>query len=110
VKLLESEIPYCLNREYCLTNKIFTYLLAGIALILSNTEAQKKFLQKYPGIGTLYNYDEPQSLALVLQYYIENKGVLAIHQENARRLAKEKLNWEVESKKFKNLVQTTLQS
>jgi glycosyltransferase involved in cell wall biosynthesis len=105
---LASEVPYCLNREYCLTNKIFTYLIAGNALALSDTKAQKQFLEEHPNIGMIYKYDDPASLAVVLSLYAENRDVLASHQKNARDLAEKKLNWEMESKKLLEVVQAVL--
>jgi glycosyltransferase involved in cell wall biosynthesis len=106
---LASEVPYCLNREYCLTNKIFTYLIAGNALALSDTKAQKEFLVEYPGIGMLYKHDDPRSLSSVLRFYAENRETLSTHQNNARELAEKKLNWEMESKKLLTIVETVLQ-
>ncbi|MHA6249250.1 glycosyltransferase family protein [Pontibacter sp. CAU 1760] len=103
-----SEVPHCLNREYCLTNKIFTYLLAGNALVLSNTLAQKRFLKDFPSLGFTYKSEDSNSLANILRQYIENPNLLALHQKNARKLALEKLNWETESKKFLNTVKEVL--
>jgi glycosyltransferase involved in cell wall biosynthesis len=104
-----SETPYCLNREYCLTNKIFTYLMAGNALILSDTKAQKAFLSEFKNIGKLYKHDDPESLASVLSFYAVNKNILATHQKNARELAEKKLNWKIESKKLLTIVEYVLQ-
>jgi glycosyltransferase involved in cell wall biosynthesis len=104
-----SEIPYCFNRDICLTNKIFTYLLAGNALVLSDTKAQSRFLEEHPGIGMLYKHDHPESLAAVLRFYAVNRVTLSNHQKSARELAEKKLNWEVESKKLINLLEAVLQ-
>ena len=101
---LSAEVPYCLNREYCLTNKIFTNLIAGNALVLSDTQAQKEFICEHTGVGMLYKQDDPSSLASVLHFYYENKDILLSHQKNARELAEKELNWEIESKKFVNLI------
>jgi glycosyltransferase involved in cell wall biosynthesis len=106
---LASEVPYCLNREYCLTNKIYTYLIAGNALALSDTKAQKEFLEEHPGIGMIYKYEDPKSMASVLRFYAENREILASHQNNARELAEKKLNWEMESKKLIAVVESVLQ-
>ncbi|MEO0840622.1 MAG: glycosyltransferase, partial [Cyanobacteria bacterium J06643_5] len=39
---LSLELSQPLNRAICLTNKIFTYLLAGIPVLMSSTPAQKE--------------------------------------------------------------------
>jgi hypothetical protein len=47
---LETDISD--NRSLCLTNKIFTYLLAGVPVLLSDTPAQRALaprLQANPG-------------------------------------------------------------
>jgi glycosyltransferase involved in cell wall biosynthesis len=106
---LASEVPYCLNREYCLTNKIFTYLIAGNAIVMSDTKAQTKFLEDNPKIGLLYKHNDPESLASVLRFYSDNRGLLLNHQKNARELAEKKLNWEIESKKLLSIVESVLQ-
>jgi glycosyltransferase involved in cell wall biosynthesis len=105
-----AEIPYCTNREYCLTNKIFTYLIAGNALVLSDTLAQNRFLKEYPGVGSIYKYNDPSVLANILKEYITNPSLLAQHKENARNLALSELNWENESQKFLETVKAVLQS
>jgi glycosyltransferase involved in cell wall biosynthesis len=97
-----------LNNDIALSNKIFTYLLAGNALILSDTKAQKLFLKEHDGVGKLYKHDNPESLASILRFYAENRDVLACHQKNARELAEKKLNWEIESKKLLDVVQAVL--
>jgi hypothetical protein len=40
-----------LNRNLCLTNKIWSYLLAGLFIVASETEAQRRFLEDFPGHG-----------------------------------------------------------
>lgn len=105
---LGGEIPDCLNREYCLTNKIFTYLLAGNALVLSDTQAQKKFLDDYPAVGSIFRSEEPESLASVLRLYANEPDLLVTHRMNAREIALNELNWEKEKKKFIDKVVSVL--
>ncbi len=40
-----------LNRKICLTNKIWSYLLAGNYILASDTEAQRAFITAYKGAG-----------------------------------------------------------
>jgi len=97
-----------LNRDICLTNKIFTYIQAGLCIIASDTSAQVKLMSEYPVIGKIYQKNNPQSLADVLTYYQQHKDELFKARLTAIDVAKDKLNWETESKNFLTLVEQTL--
>jgi len=101
---LASEVAHIPNRDLCLTNKIFMYLLAGNALALSDTSAQKEFLKTYSGIGMLYNQDNPSDLTRLLQQYMDQPELLHQHRIFSLELAKRKLNWDVEGNKWLQLV------
>ena len=105
---LATEIPITLNREYCLTNKLFTYLLSGNCILMSGTKAQAEFAATYPGIGMVYEpYDEAQLAHFIRQLY-DDRALLAQMKANSLKLAKEKLNLEHESLIFLRLVNTVL--
>ena len=93
---LACEIPHTVNRDICLTNKIFMYLLAGNAIVFSNTKAQDLFLKQYPGIGVIYEQDNAAQLASLFQQYIHEPSILQQQQDAARQLATAVLNWEME--------------
>jgi len=97
-----------LNRDICLTNKIFTYIQAGLCIIASDTSAQVQLMSEYPDIGKIYQKNNPQSLADVLTYYQQHKDELSQARSNAFDAAKDKLNWETEGKNFLTLVEQTL--
>lgn len=96
------------NRRICLTNKIFTYLLAGNAIIASETDAQKKFMTENPGVGKTYPIGNVEQLTKVLQYYCTHPKELLKTRQNAWQLAVDKYNWEIEQKKFLNLVKSVI--
>ncbi len=99
-----SEIAHIENRDLCLTNKLFMYLLSGNALLLSNTKAQQSFLNEYTDIGMLFEQKSVESISRALQFYIDHPDVLNQHRFNALQLAKSKLNWDIESVKWLNLI------
>ncbi len=99
-----------LNRDLCLTNKIFTYLQAGLAVVASDTSAQKNLLNQYPGLGKIYQKGDQQSLADALVYYHQHRMELFEAGKAALTAAQGQLNWENESRKFLNLVDQTLNS
>jgi glycosyltransferase involved in cell wall biosynthesis len=105
---LASEPGRDLNNELALSNKIMMYLLAGNALICSDTVSQKNFLDLNPSVGTLYLKDNSTDLSRVLTYYMDNPELLNDHRKNALQLGKVKYNWEVEKKKFLQNVEQVL--
>jgi glycosyltransferase involved in cell wall biosynthesis len=105
---LERKTPP--NRNICLTNKIFTYLLAGNAVIASDTDAQKQFMEQYPGIGRVYPIGDAQALAQIIRHYHENRAELEAARRRAWELARTELNWEKEQTKFLQLIEHTLAS
>ena len=107
---LASEYSHILNRDLCLTNKIFTYLLAGNALVLSDTNAQKSFLIENPAIGSLYQQNNINELTSILKSYLVNPQLLLLHRRNALELARNKYNWDIEQHKFLDNVNHVLAS
>jgi glycosyltransferase involved in cell wall biosynthesis len=101
---LEQNIPY--NRDICLTNKIFTYLTAGLAIIASNTTGQKKFIEENIEIGKTYQIGNIKELSKILMFYYNNKTELFETKIKASKLALNELNWEKESEKFLNVIKT----
>lgn len=94
---LERDKP--LNRDLCLTNKIFTYALVGNAIIASSTRAQSLFMQENEGIGHCYPLYDSKSIAAIIRKYWEQPALLESQRYNAWRLAQEKYNWELEQEK-----------
>ncbi|MDB4927008.1 hypothetical protein [Mucilaginibacter sp.] len=91
--------PYTpLNRNICLTNKLFTYIQSGLAVIASNTIAQTRFLQQYPDTGKIYNNE--RDLANILIEFDKNRELLYQTKQACYAAGQTKLNWETESEKF----------
>ena len=102
------EITDLENRNLCLTNKIFTYLLAGNCIIFSATEAQSEFLRSFPKIGYLFEEGSQDQLVEILRMLYHDKRSLLNARENALALARDKMNWETESKTFLQIIQHTI--
>lgn len=105
---LALEPAFSTNNNLALSNKIFTYLQAGLAVIASDTSAQERLLNEYPGIGKIYQKTNIKSLAAILLYYHQNRKQLLETQKAALQLAHEKLNWETEKEIFLLEVKKTL--
>ena len=103
---LENRTP--LNRDLCLTNKIFTYLQAGLGIVATETTAQAAFMEENPAIGSTYANKDVDTLMQILTDYRQYPEKLLACKQASLKLAHEKYNWEKESKKFLDLVKQTL--
>lgn len=103
---LACEVPHIINREICLTNKIFLYLLAGNAILFSNTKAQQHFYTNYPDTGSVYQYDNAIELAALLQQYLHEPELLTSQRLSSLTLGKTLFNWETEQKQLLQLIST----
>ena len=93
---LELMLPE--NRNLCLTNKIFIYLLAGNAMILSATAMQCAFNEEYK-VGEMVHLNDVNALAEKIRVY-KNKEKLEAQRRYNYALAKKEMNWEKESRKL----------
>ena len=105
---LASEFVHNQNRDLCLTNKLFMYLLAGNVIVATDTSAQKNFLTVNPGIGSLYEQENVIDLFRVLKNYNVNPDLLDSHRKNALELGRIKFNWNIEKCQFLKKVEIVL--
>jgi glycosyltransferase involved in cell wall biosynthesis len=104
---LAMEPGFSRNNDFALSNKLFTYMQGGLAIVASDTTAQSALLEQFPAIGATYKKGDAQSLAVVLSAYKKNRDKLQKSRVASWLLAKDNLNWKNESKKFLTLVQET---
>jgi len=94
----ETGIPF--NRDICLTNKIFTYVQSGLAVIASDTSAQSKLILDYPQLGLIYKKKECNQLVSIISRYLIAPQDLQIAKQNSLKIAQEVFNWEIEEQRF----------
>jgi glycosyltransferase involved in cell wall biosynthesis len=92
------ETPAVLNREICITNKMFLYLLAGLAVVASRTRGQSEVLAKCPEAGFLYDSGNIEQLAFIIERLARDPGLLAKAKASALTAARDCWNWEHESR------------
>jgi glycosyltransferase involved in cell wall biosynthesis len=105
---LVGETGYSANRQIALTNKLFSYLLAGVPAAMSGIPAHRAFAQEV-GIATrLYAVDDAESLATAVDSLLENPAALAAARAAAFYLGRTRFNWETERSTLLNCVATAL--
>lgn len=105
---LAGEIPICYNKEICLSNKIFTYLLAGNCILASDTRGQAEFMEQHKGIGFVYKNDDAKDLSRKIEVLYNDRPLLQSMKKKARKLAEEEINWEMEKGPWLTLVKKLL--
>jgi Glycosyl transferases group 1 len=91
---LETDVSE--NRRLCLTNKIFTYLLAGVPVLLSDTPAQRALAPDLGAAQRLVSLADPAAMAATLDDLAGSPLARAEASASAWRLGRERYNWEVE--------------
>lgn len=94
---LALEQPVTENRALCVTNKLFTYMLAGLAVGATDTLGQREVLQEAPGAGFLYPAGQPAALADGIRRLLADRDELARMKRAAWTAADRRFNWEHES-------------
>lgn len=97
---LASETGFSINNNIALSNKLFTYIQCGLAVLASDTPAQKAFMNQHPQTGKTYIKEDPASLAKAISFYAENRDELLEAKSFNFQLGQDLLNWETESRKF----------
>jgi glycosyltransferase involved in cell wall biosynthesis len=84
------------NNEIALSNKLFTYLLAGIPPLMSDTQAHCRFAAEAGITELIYRREDPAALADLLDRFLGDAAPLAASRALAWRLGQERYNWERE--------------
>jgi glycosyltransferase involved in cell wall biosynthesis len=102
------EVPATLNKDNCISNKIFVYMLAGLAVVASRTRGQAEVLKVSPEIGSLYDHEDIGALAAILDRYDSDRELLARTKAAALTAARDRWNWERESKLLVSTVNNSI--
>src|SRR5260370_15189880 len=96
------------SRRLCLTNKIFTYLLAGVPVMMSDTPAQSAFASDLGDAAALVSLADPESMAQALNRLAGSPDVLGRAKAAAARLGRQRYNWNVEKQALLDSVERAL--
>jgi len=95
------------SRDVTITNKVFQYLQAGLAVVASDTSGQKEAARLAPGAVELYRAGDPESLRMLLQQLVLNREKLKAMRAAAWQ-AGSLLCWENEAPKLVESVEKAL--
>jgi glycosyltransferase involved in cell wall biosynthesis len=101
---LALERPNHQNYSRTVTNKIFSYLLAGLAIAVTDTPGQREVLDQVPAAGFLYPAGDSAILAKRLGDWINNPASLLTAKQAAWDAARSKFCWDIEQLKFLRLL------
>jgi glycosyltransferase involved in cell wall biosynthesis len=91
-----AETGHTASRRLCLTNKLFSFLLAGVPPLLSDTPAQARFAAEAGLSDLVFRCDDPAALAALIDGLLGDPARLAAARARAWRLGQERYNWERE--------------
>ena len=83
-----------LNRELCLTNKAFTYMLAGLAVVVTDTLGQRPIAEDLQDAAILYQPGDVEALARGLHRWVDNRDLLHRAKCAAWFAARRRWHWE----------------
>jgi glycosyltransferase involved in cell wall biosynthesis len=92
------------NNRIALGNKLFTYVLAGVPVVMSDIPAHRAFAREVGAAGRLYRVNDPCSLAAALDSILSNASVLAAARAAAFRLGQTRFNWDIEQSILLDLI------
>lgn len=93
--------PVCKSYELCLPNKLFEYIHAGLATVVSDLPEMASLVTKYE-VGLTFRYDDPDDLAVQLNRYLDNLEYLTETKKKSVKATKT-LNWNNEAAVLKNI-------
>jgi len=106
---LALEIPELESRNLTVTNKLFQYLQAGLAVIATDTAGQREVFARRPEIGSLIPADDPRAMALAIEELLKDKRKLSGARAAALKAAEEEFCWEKQQHKLLTAAEAALQ-
>lgn len=89
-----GEMKYSRSRDLTVSNKILQYLLAGLAVVASDTTGQREVAESAPGAVALYPSGDHAALAARLNDLLESAEALGGAKRAALRAAEAVFCWE----------------
>lgn len=103
---LEMKTPE--NKDLTISNKIFQYLQAGLAVIATDTKGQTEVAESSEGAVQIVTSENTAQLADVIRSLHQSRSKLRECQEKASALAAYRFNWDIEKNVLLGLVKEVL--
>jgi glycosyltransferase involved in cell wall biosynthesis len=105
---LVAETGFTPNRRIALTNKQFTYLLAGLPTLMSDTPGHAGLAREAEGAAFLFKGEDEHSLAAQIDALLDDPSALAAARERALELGLSVFNWDAEKARLLACVEAAL--
>jgi glycosyltransferase involved in cell wall biosynthesis len=102
---LALERPQNKNYSLTVTNKVFSYMLAGLAIVATDIPGQCEVVKQSPGTGFLYPAGDGKALRRGLQAWVSDRENLLRARQAAWEAARARFCWEHEQTKFLQLLE-----
>ena len=96
----------CLNHYYCLPNKLFEYLMAGLPVAVSDFPEMARIAKKYK-VGEVFDPAKPQDICRAINSLLNDQDKYREYKLNIRKV-NEIYNWENEEKKLLGIYKEVL--
>jgi glycosyltransferase involved in cell wall biosynthesis len=97
---LALEPSASVNNDLALSNKLFTYVLAGNAVVATRTAGHMSVAPQLGGAVRTYPAGDAEALAAVLGEWAGNRAALASARRAAWRMGEDRFNWDIEKASF----------
>jgi len=88
------------SRSLTITNKMFQYLLGGLAVVATTTAGQEEVAKVSDGAVLTFPTNDPAGLARILTKWATDGRALQLARSKARKLAEQNYCWENEGNKL----------
>jgi len=106
---LALETPEIKSRNLTITNKLFQYLQAGLAVVATDTLGQSEVFQRRPQIGSMVPASNPPALARAIEELLKDSAKLSAAKGAALKAAEEEFCWEKQQSKLVAAVAAALE-
>jgi glycosyltransferase involved in cell wall biosynthesis len=97
----------CLSHAYEASNKIFHSIMAGVPLAMSDHPEKRAIVEAYD-VGVLFDETDPASMARAIRGVLDDPAAHAQYAAACREAART-LNWDVEQRRYLDVIQSVFE-
>jgi glycosyltransferase involved in cell wall biosynthesis len=106
---IASEPGHSPNNRLALSNKLFTYMLAGVPTIASATTAQSEIAAGMPDVVFVHPQQNAQALAARMDELLLSPRALENARQAAWQLGQVRFNWDMEQRTFLQAIESAFE-